>query len=71
MSVGTPRVLVFDSSAMLAYLNGEAEGVLVADLLKQPNSEFFAHSVNLTEVFYDFGPPSVAQNLLHAQKALA
>ncbi len=66
-----PRVLVFDSSAMLAYLNGEPEGPMVAGLFKAPDAACFAHSVNLAEVFYDFGPPSIAANLRDAQNALA
>lgn len=65
-----PRVLVFDSSAMLAYLNGEVEGPAVAGLFKLSDATSFAHSVNLAEVFYDFGPPSISQNLRDAQNAI-
>ena len=64
------RVLVLDSSAMLAYLNGEPEGVVVAGLFKSPDVLCYAHSINLAEVFYDFGPPSVPANLRDAQNAL-
>ncbi len=55
---------------MLAYLNGEPEGPVVATLFKLPGAMFFAHSVNLAEVFYDFGLPSVPRNLRDTQKAM-
>jgi len=50
-------ILVLDSSAMLALLNGEPEGRLVRALLIQADEEgegeVYAHAVNLAEVFYN------------------
>jgi len=50
-------ILVLDSSAMLALLNGEPEGQLVRALLIQADEEgegeVYAHAVNLAEVFYN------------------
>lgn len=63
-------IYVLDSSAMLAYLKGEPEGAVVTRLFKTPGALFLAHSVNLCEVFYDFGPPSISENLVKAQKAI-
>ncbi len=46
--------LVFDSSAMLAFLKGEPGGDVVNNLLEDADVPKFAHAVNLCEVFYDF-----------------
>jgi len=46
--------LVYDSSAMLAYLQGEEGGDMVRDLLEDADVPHFAHAVNLCEVHYDF-----------------
>lgn len=70
MSLVTPLIYVFDSSAMLAYLKGEPEGARVAQTLKTAGALFLAHSVNLCEVVYNFGPPSIEQNRLDAEAAL-
>lgn len=51
---------VFDSSAMLAYLKGEIGGPLVASILGDTTATIYAHSTNLVEVRYNFGPPSGA-----------
>lgn len=50
-------IAVLDSSAMVALLFGEPEGVAVEALFKSANDEgegisLYAHSVNLCEVFY-------------------
>lgn len=37
---------------MVAYLNGEAGGTVVAGLLADPSTACFAHAINLCEVFY-------------------
>ena len=63
-------VYVLDSSAMIAYLSGEPEGIRVAQLFITPGARFLAHTVNLCEVFYDFGPPSVAANGQNARAAM-
>ena len=63
-------IYVFDSSAMLAYLKGEPEGILVGRLFKTAGAVLVAHTVNLCEVFYNFGPPSIAQNKTNAENAL-
>ena len=71
--LGVPQsgaVYVLDSSGMIAYLSGETEGVLVGQLFKTPGALFLAHTVNLCEVFYSFGPPSVASNVQNAQAAI-
>jgi len=47
--------VVLDSSAMIAWLQGEPEGVHVDALLsfvEEGEGEVFAHSANLCEVFY-------------------
>ena len=70
MSQATPLIYVFDSSAMLAYLKGEAEGARVTQLFKTTDAIFLAHSVNGCEVVYNFGPPSIERNRLDAEAAL-
>jgi hypothetical protein len=37
---------------MVAYLEGEPGGAVVAALLADPNAVCYAHSINLCEVFY-------------------
>lgn len=64
-----PKVL--DSSAMLAYSRNETGGTVVAALLADPQNIVYAHSVNLAEVFYAFGPPSVAANLATAERTMS
>ena len=41
-----------DASAIVAYLEGEPGGTVVAALLADPNAFCYAHSVNLCEVYY-------------------
>lgn len=64
------RCVVLDSSAMLALLNNEKGGPLVAALLADVGVTAYAHCVNLVEVFYDFGPQGSGQNLINAEKAM-
>ena len=45
--------LVFDSSALIAYLHNEPGADLVDSLLLDVDNACFAHAVNLCEVFYD------------------
>ena len=49
-------MIVLDSSAMVAYLNGEPGHEIVAALLADPDRDVpvFAHAVNLFEVFHLF-----------------
>jgi ribonuclease VapC len=47
-------VIVFDASAMIAYLRGEAGGEMVRDFLDDADVEKYAHSINLAEVFISF-----------------
>ena len=67
-------MIVLDSSAMLAYLNGELGGDLVRNLLhdEERDAPVYAHAINLCEVFYDFlhdfSRPA-AQNAIAALKA--
>ena len=70
MSEAIPLIYVFDSSAMLAYLKGEPEGARVTQIFKAANAIFLAHSINLCEVVYNYGPPSVEKNRLDAEAAL-
>lgn len=58
-------IFVFDSSAMLAYLNDESGADIIEQLLADANAKKYAHAVNLCEVFYDFlrsGDPATAEN---------
>lgn len=41
-----------DSSALLAYLNGEAGGEIVSQLLQDQNNLCYVHTLNLCEVYY-------------------
>ena len=41
-----------DASALVAYLEAEPGGDVVAVLLADPNAVCFAHSMNLCEVYY-------------------
>ncbi len=43
---------VLDASAMVAYLEGEPGGAVVAALLADPTAVCYAHSMNLCEVYY-------------------
>ncbi len=70
MSQTIALIYVFDSSAMLAYLKGEPEGQLVSQIFKTQGAIFLAHSINLCEVVYNFGPPSIERNRLNADAAL-
>lgn len=66
-------IFVFDSSAMLAYLNDESGADVVEQLLADANATKYAHAVNLCEVFYDFlrsGDPATAENAVADLKRL-
>lgn len=56
---------------MLAYLKGEMGGLLVASILGDTTAMVYAHSTNLAEVRYDFGPPSRPSVVANASRALA
>lgn len=56
---------------MLAYLKGEIGGPLVASILGDTTATIYAHSTNLAEVRYNFGPPSGAGISAKANAALA
>ena len=43
---------VFDSYAILAFLESEKGGEVVRDLLENPKTQFFISTVNLGEVYY-------------------
>lgn len=64
------RVWILDSSAMIAYLNGEIGDEIVTEILADAANQVFAHSVNLIEVRYDFGPPSIEFNARDAASGL-
>ena len=65
-------MIVFDASAMIAYLRGETGGEMVRDLLDDADVEKYAHSINLAEVFISFArshserTAREALNTLHA-----
>lgn len=61
-------IYVFDASALIAYLRDETGGVVVERLLLDPQSDCFAHALNLCEVFYDFAR---AEGEAGAQSAIA
>jgi predicted nucleic acid-binding protein len=44
--------LVFDSSALVAYVENEPGGALVESLLADPHTAGYVHSINLCEVYY-------------------
>jgi PIN domain nuclease of toxin-antitoxin system len=41
-----------DAGAMIAFLSNEPGGEVVEDLLTEPGSTCFAHTLNLAEVYY-------------------
>lgn len=47
-------MLVFDSSALFAYLQNEDGADMVSDLLDDADVPKYVHAVNLCEVFYGF-----------------
>lgn len=55
---------------MIAYLQGEEKGEKVRVLLLDKTIVKLAHSVNLCEVLYDFGPISNPDNKKLGQEAL-
>jgi uncharacterized protein with PIN domain len=57
-----------DASAMIAYLNGEPGGLVVRQLLTNPDANCYAHAVNRCEVFYGYVRDAAEQT---ARNALA
>ncbi len=55
---------------MLAHLRGEPGGALVTSILGDTTATVYAHSVNLVEVRYSFGAPSIPDNSQKASAAL-
>lgn len=47
-------IYVLDACAMIAYLRGEPGRDVVERLLMNPEDSFYAHAINLLEVYYDF-----------------
>ncbi|MBT3271341.1 PIN domain-containing protein [Candidatus Poribacteria bacterium] len=45
--------VVLDACAMIAYLRGEPGWDTVAGMLADPDTQTYAHAVNLCEVYYD------------------
>jgi len=45
---------VYDASALVAYLNDEPGGNLVAEMLADDTMQHYVHATNLLEVFYRF-----------------
>ena len=65
-------MLVFDSSAMFAYLQNEDGADMVRDLLDDADVPKYAHAVNLCEVFYGFAQragETVAHDALNTLRA--
>lgn len=60
-------IYVLDSSAMIAFLRNESGAATVAAMLTDPQSQCYAHALNLCEVFYDFfrvGGETAAQSAI-------
>ncbi len=51
-------ICVLDSNVMIAYLRDEEGAEVVEGLLLDPSSSFFAHGINLCEVYYDASGPA-------------
>ena len=47
-------IYILDACAMIAFLRGEAGAEVVAEILRDPGDQCFAHAINLCEVYYDF-----------------
>lgn len=47
------KTFVLDACAVIAFLAGELGGVIVAQLIADPNNLCCIHAVNLCEVYYD------------------
>ena len=45
--------VVLDACAMIAYLRGEPGWDTVAGIFADPDTQTYAHAVNLCEVYYD------------------
>lgn len=56
---------------MIAFLRGEPGADAVAEILLDPESQCYAHSLNLCEVFYDFERAGNRQDALQAVLDLA
>jgi predicted nucleic acid-binding protein len=56
---------------MIAYLRDEPGAAVVAEALLDPESQCYAHALNLCEVFYDFHRASGQQEALQAISDLA
>jgi len=47
-------IYILDACAMIAFLRGEVGAEVVAEILRNPDDQCFAHAINLCEVYYDF-----------------
>jgi predicted nucleic acid-binding protein len=61
-------MLVYDASALVAYLNDEPGGAVVEELLNDADVPQYVHAVNLLEVFYRFAR---RDDVLVAREAIA
>jgi PIN domain nuclease of toxin-antitoxin system len=64
-------IFVLDASAMIAFLRDEPGAGVVAEALLEPESQSYAHAINLCEVFYDFHRAAGYQEALRAISDLA
>ena len=64
-------ICVLDSIVMIAYLRDEEGAEVVEGLLLDPSSSFFAHGINLCEVYYDAIRTSGEANAQAALSTLA
>lgn len=62
------KIVVLDSGAMIAYLDAEAGGALVKQLVEENDSSLCAHAINMCEVFYHF---SRLHDVLIARRMIA
>lgn len=60
-----------DASALIAFLRDEPGSAVVAEVLLDPDSQCYAHALNLCEVFYDFERASTRQEARQAIADLA
>ncbi len=62
------KIVVLDSGAMIAYLDAEAGGALVKQMVEENASSLCAHAINMCEVFYHF---SRSHDVLIARRMIA
>jgi len=62
---------VFDSSALIAFLQREPGAEIVAEILKNPRNRCLFHTVNVCEVYYDIHRRSGEEDASALEEILA